>query len=90
MDGINDDNQPPEPDDAEEDDNIVLDDFGLPKGHIHATDVEVVEDKYATINHIGWFICADFGQYSFAKAQQIPRKLQPAWAEAVGRVARDA
>eukprot|EP00957_Ditylum_brightwellii_P055976 4241877-Ditylum_brightwellii.AAC.1 len=31
-----------------------------------------------------WFQCADFGQYSFAEAQHITRKLHPTWAEAVG------
>ena len=90
MDDINDDNQPPEPDDTEEEDDIALDDFGLPKGHARATDVDIVDNKYATIDHLGWFQCAGFGQYSFAEAQHIPRKLQPSWAEAVGRVARDA
>eukprot|EP00957_Ditylum_brightwellii_P002420 186286-Ditylum_brightwellii.AAC.1 len=82
MDDINDDNQPPEPNDTEEEDDIALDGFGLPKGHARATDVEVVDNKYATIDHLGWFQCAGLGRHSFAEAQHIPRKLQPAWAEA--------
>eukprot|EP00957_Ditylum_brightwellii_P070248 5337022-Ditylum_brightwellii.AAC.1 len=90
MDDINDDNRPPEPDYAEEDDDIMLDDVGLPKGHALATDVEVVNNKYEMIDHLSWVQCASFGQYSFAEAQHIVRKLQPAWAEAVGRVTRDA
>eukprot|EP00957_Ditylum_brightwellii_P002769 212945-Ditylum_brightwellii.AAC.1 len=85
MDDINDDNQPPGPDDTEEEDDIAPDDFGLPKGHARATDVEIVNNKYATMDHLGWFQCADFGQYFFVEAQHIPRKLQPAWAVAVGR-----
>eukprot|EP00957_Ditylum_brightwellii_P167243 12731577-Ditylum_brightwellii.AAC.1 len=90
MDDIDDDNQLPEPDATEKNDDITLDNFGLPKGHTCATDIEVVDNKYATIIHLSWFQCASFGQYSFAETQHIPRKLQPTWAETVGRVARDA
>eukprot|EP00957_Ditylum_brightwellii_P016375 1231171-Ditylum_brightwellii.AAC.1 len=68
---------------TEEDDDIVLDDFGLPKGHACATDVEVVDNKHTTIDHLCWFQCAGFGKYSFAEVQHIPRKVQPARADTV-------
>eukprot|EP00957_Ditylum_brightwellii_P063716 4835467-Ditylum_brightwellii.AAC.1 len=61
-----------------------LDGYGLPKGWEQATDVEIVDDRYAVTDHINWFQSAGFGKFSLSEAQHIPHKLQPAWAEAIG------
>eukprot|EP00957_Ditylum_brightwellii_P094208 7172895-Ditylum_brightwellii.AAC.1 len=53
------------------------------------SDVELMDDKCAILNHLGRFQCTGFGEFSFAEAQHIPHKLQPQWTEAVIRVTQD-